>query len=566
MPISSSKIQTLTNSVKDTYVYPRTLSSAVVFENGNSYGGSANETLNTTLSRAVFLNTTQTISGAKTFSTNTNFENTLTLQGTTAETSKILFSRAGFNYLQTPASGTIAIVNNASATEANSSLIIQSTDLRPGTTNTIALGTSSKRWSKLYLGTQDTYGSSTQPIYWNNGVPALTELNYMEPVKVTITDNLVYGYYYNNNFYQDFERTIPISNPSSDKIYYPIQNDGHTCYLYNNGTYVLTAYDDTMIVYTADKTINQITTALTNNNFVYCYYGGQCYYLTGNSSDPSNFLIFAAIIFAGVPCSMIEHFTYMNGTWSYSKLAFPVLEEDNWGSFYNKGLLATHQRYISLTAGEEYYLTNDNDHECLIVSISGGANSTAYIGISESIIDNLECEIILITDDVTLTLKSKTGNSDSIILNGHYTTMSIKTPYERVFLKYLGEFYMAQHYWSVSNFATLTPSGKITATQATAPITNVTAAKTLANSDNGSLFKVTGSRTITIPSTVTFDDAFECEILNYGTGTVTISPASGVTLNGSTTNLKITKRYTGAVLKQIDQSGKAWVIQGAIST
>jgi len=132
-----------------------------------------------------------------------------------------------------------------------------------------------------------------------------------------------------------------------------------------------------------------------------------------------------------------------NGDWTYSKFAFPVLEENNWGSFYNKGLLATSQRYVSLTAGEEYYLTDVNDHECLIVSISGGADSTAYIGISESIIDNLECEIILITDNVTLTLKSKTGNSDDIILNGHYSTMSIKTPYERVFLKHLGEFSVA---------------------------------------------------------------------------------------------------------------------------
>ena len=68
MPITSSKIQTLTDSVKQTYIYPRTLSSAVVFESGNLYGGSANETLDTTLNRVVFENTNQTITGQKTFS------------------------------------------------------------------------------------------------------------------------------------------------------------------------------------------------------------------------------------------------------------------------------------------------------------------------------------------------------------------------------------------------------------------------------------------------------------------------------------------------------------------
>lgn len=42
------------------------------------------------------------------------------------------------------------------------------------TTNTLSLGssgTSGKRWKALYIGTADTYGSDTQPIYWNAGVP-----------------------------------------------------------------------------------------------------------------------------------------------------------------------------------------------------------------------------------------------------------------------------------------------------------------------------------------------------------------------------------------------------------
>lgn len=46
-------------------------------------------------------------------------------------------------------------------------------DLWPyGTTNTKSLGTSSKRWKALYIGTADTYGGTAKPIYWNAGVPA----------------------------------------------------------------------------------------------------------------------------------------------------------------------------------------------------------------------------------------------------------------------------------------------------------------------------------------------------------------------------------------------------------
>ena len=36
-----------------------------------------------------------------------------------------------------------------------------------------SLGLSSHKWSKLYLGTDDTYGNLYQPIYWNDGVPAV---------------------------------------------------------------------------------------------------------------------------------------------------------------------------------------------------------------------------------------------------------------------------------------------------------------------------------------------------------------------------------------------------------
>ena len=44
----------------------------------------------------------------------------------------------------------------------------------PATSNTGTLGTTSYRWEKLYLGTANGYGDAYQPIYWTNGVPAIT--------------------------------------------------------------------------------------------------------------------------------------------------------------------------------------------------------------------------------------------------------------------------------------------------------------------------------------------------------------------------------------------------------
>ena len=41
--------------------------------------------------------------------------------------------------------------------------------------NKQTLGTSDSKWAAVYIGSNDTYGSNTEPIYWNNGIPtALT--------------------------------------------------------------------------------------------------------------------------------------------------------------------------------------------------------------------------------------------------------------------------------------------------------------------------------------------------------------------------------------------------------
>lgn len=58
----------------------------------------------------------------------------------------------------------------------------------PEATNTRSLGVSGTRWSKVFIGTADTYGSATQPIYWNAGVPKATTYS----LKATVNNGSAY--------------------------------------------------------------------------------------------------------------------------------------------------------------------------------------------------------------------------------------------------------------------------------------------------------------------------------------------------------------------------------------
>ena len=50
--------------------------------------------------------------------------------------------------------------------------------LTPMTSNSQTLGSSTNRWSKVYIGNSNSYGSVTTPIYWNDGIPtAITSIN-----------------------------------------------------------------------------------------------------------------------------------------------------------------------------------------------------------------------------------------------------------------------------------------------------------------------------------------------------------------------------------------------------
>lgn len=101
-------------------------------------------------------------------------------------------------------------------------------------------------------------------------------------------------------------------------------------------------------------------------------------------------------------------------------------------------------------------------------------------------------------------------------------------------------------------------------------ITETTTARTLGLSDSGSFILTTDSTTgitVTIPTnaSVGFTTATEIDLLQKGTGTLTITADSGVVLNGVTAgSTTVTEQWGGCTIKKIDTD--EWIIVGKINT
>jgi hypothetical protein len=89
---------------------------------------------------------------------------------------------------------------------------------------------------------------------------------------------------------------------------------------------------------------------------------------------------------------------------------------------------------------------------------------------------------------------------------------------------------------------------------------------TLVLADKGKVVRINSSSnlTVTIPlnSSVAFPVDTEIAILRYGTGTVSISPTSGVTLNSKNSERKISGQYGSVALKKI--ATDEWVLVGSL--
>ena len=114
--------------------------------------------------------------------------------------------------------------------------------------------------------------------------------------------------------------------------------------------------------------------------------------------------------------------------------------------------------------------------------------------------------------------------------------------------------------------AALDSNGKVTATQASAPITSITASTTLALAHAGKLLQAnsTSAITLTIPTndSVAFPNSTEIEIVRWNTGAVTFAAASGVTLVSLESAKTIAGRYGCASLKKI--ATNTWLLAGAL--
>lgn len=115
--------------------------------------------------------------------------------------------------------------------------------------------------------------------------------------------------------------------------------------------------------------------------------------------------------------------------------------------------------------------------------------------------------------------------------------------------------------------ADLNESDKVEAAQASAMIVSVLSSKTLGLSDAGTMQQVSSSsaRTITIPAnaSVAFPVGTEIEIVRYGTGSVTVTAAGGVTLVSANSLVSLSSQYACAALKKL--TADTWLLTGALS-
>ena len=102
---------------------------------------------------------------------------------------------------------------------------------------------------------------------------------------------------------------------------------------------------------------------------------------------------------------------------------------------------------------------------------------------------------------------------------------------------------------AANGVASLDADTKVTASQASAAVVSVSASTTLASSHAGRFLSCanTSGITVTIPTGIA--EGTEIEIYRGGAGTVTLSPASGVTVECKESTYGIADQYTSVVLK-----------------
>lgn len=118
-----------------------------------------------------------------------------------------------------------------------------------------------------------------------------------------------------------------------------------------------------------------------------------------------------------------------------------------------------------------------------------------------------------------------------------------------------------------SDVAAVPVSGsKVSPSYASSTIVSMTANKTLALSEAGCLIQANSSSnlTLTVPTnaSVAFPTGTEIEVVRYGTGTLTIAGASGVTIRSANSLTSISSQYATAGLKKMGTN--EWLLTGSL--
>ena len=114
---------------------------------------------------------------------------------------------------------------------------------------------------------------------------------------------------------------------------------------------------------------------------------------------------------------------------------------------------------------------------------------------------------------------------------------------------------------------TLNAAGKLRAEQASAAIVSVSASRALTLTDAGCFLWINrvSDTVLTLPSAASaaFPVGTEMEICQYGVGSVTVTPAAGVTLNGASASVTLSRSFGTAVLKKLDTN--VWLAGGSLA-
>lgn len=112
-------------------------------------------------------------------------------------------------------------------------------------------------------------------------------------------------------------------------------------------------------------------------------------------------------------------------------------------------------------------------------------------------------------------------------------------------------------------------NGKADPDETSSSIVSVTSNKTLSLTDAGTLQQASASSpasiTITVPTnaSVAFPVGTEIEIVRYGTGDVTIAPATGVTISSVNSIKRISDQYATVGLKKMTTN--VWLLTGSLA-